>query len=324
MATINDVAERAGVSVTTVSRVLNNRGYISEQTKQKVFQAMETLHYQPNEIARSLLRKRSNVLGLIVPKVAHPFFGEFANAVEYYAHQSGFKILLSNSEMDAAKEREYVEMMRRHRVDGIIIGSHTLNVEEYRTLQYPIVTIDRQIGSNPYVASDNRRGGELAAELLLAKGCRKVAHICGNLQLNMLSNLRTDGFESVMRQRGVDYVVYQTDLNSFDQESYHQVIQRLFEEHPDVDGVFATSDLIAIFLMKWCHRLGRDVPRQLRIIGYDDIHAATWVTPELTTIRQPVAEMGRTAVEVMLRQLDELPCQQQHVLPVELVERGST
>lgn len=111
MATIHDVALKAGVSVTTVSRVMNNRGYISEATRTKVFAAMDELGYQPNEIARSLLRKQSNILGLIVPSVSHPFFSELADRVEYYAYQKGYKVLLCNSQLDPVKERDYIEML---------------------------------------------------------------------------------------------------------------------------------------------------------------------------------------------------------------------
>lgn len=324
MPTINDVAERAGVSVTTVSRVLNNRGYISERTRQKVYQVMEEINYQPNEIARSLLRKSSNVLGLIVPSVSHPFFGELTNAIEYHAYQNGFKLLLCNSQLDAAKEREYVEMMRRHRVDGIIFGSHTLEVEVYENLNYPIVTIDRQIEGYPYVASDNRTGGELAANLLIGKGCRKIAHICGNLQLNMLSNLRTEGFERVAKEHGVQYLVFQTDLDAFDENTYNTIIHNMFAEHPDIDGVFTTSDLMALHVMKWCNKFGRSVPGEVRVVGYDDIHAANWVNPGLTSVRQPIREMGRLAVELIMKQMEDETVSRENVLPVEIVEREST
>src|SRR5690606_7773253 len=134
MPTIRDVAERAGVSVTTVSRVLNNRGYISEATRRKVYQAMKELDYQPNEVARSLFRKRSNIIGLIVPTVEHPFFGELTFQVETYAYSRGYKVLVCNSQLNAAKEQEYIGMLRRNQVDGIIMASHTLEVEEYRRL----------------------------------------------------------------------------------------------------------------------------------------------------------------------------------------------
>lgn len=324
MATINDVAELAGVSVTTVSRVLNNRGYISEKTRQKVYQTMKELNYQPNEIARSLLRKQSNIIGLIIPNVSHPFFAEFANSVEYHAYQNGYKLLLCNSQLEQVKERDYIEMMKRHRVDGIIMGSHTLEVEEYRNLNFPIVTLDRQIDDIPFIASDNECGGELAAQLLIDKGCRKIAHICGNLQLNLLANRRTTAFERVVRKNRVDFVTIQTHMNVFDQDEYERIIMTLLTEHPDIDGVFATSDIIAAFVIKWCRKLGIEVPGQIRVVGYDDVSAATWVSPSITTIKQPIRDMGRLAVELISKQMDGETIEREHLLPVELVERETT
>ncbi|CAM4149636.1 LacI family DNA-binding transcriptional regulator [Paenibacillus alkaliterrae] len=325
MATIHDVAKKAKVSVTTVSRVLNNRGYISEATRTKVFKAMEQLHYQPNEIARSLLRKQSNVIGLIIPNVSHPFFSELANYVENYAYEKGFKMLLCNSQLDPVKEKDYIEMLKRNRVDGIIMGSHTLQVEEYINLSSPIVTIDRQISTEiPYISSDNYMGGSLAAKLLLAKGCMKTAHICGNLELQLLANQRTTAFKSVMNENGVEPIIVQTDMDVFNQIQYAQMIRQLFEDHPDIDGVFATSDIIAAFAVKECAAVGKRIPDDVKIIGYDDINAASWMMPAITTIKQPISQMALTAVDLILKQMNEEEFHLENIHPVSLVERATT
>lgn len=325
MPTIHDVALKAGVSVTTVSRVLNNRGYISEETRRKVFETMDELNYQPNEIARSLLKKQSNLLGLIVPVVSNPFFSQLAAAVEAYAYECGMKLILCNSLMDPVKEKEYIEMMKKNRVDGIIMGSHTLEVEEYRNLQHPIVTFDRKIGTDiPYIASDNRTGGRLATQLLIDKGCRKIAHLCGNLSLDMLSNRRTDGFLEAVQQHGTPHVVVQTDMNVFDYPHYERIIRDLFRDHPDIDGVFATSDVIASYVIKIGTSLGLSVPDRLKVVGYDDTLFASWHTPALTTIRQPVSDIGRLAVELIRQQMDGAPAEIDNIVPVELVERETT
>ncbi|MBP1153734.1 MULTISPECIES: LacI family DNA-binding transcriptional regulator [unclassified Paenibacillus] len=325
MATIHDVAKKAGVSVTTVSRVLNNRGYISEATRSKVYQTMDELGYQPNEIARSLLRKQSNLIGLIIPDVSHPFFSELANHVEYHAYQNGFKVLLCNSHLDPVKEKDYIEMLRRNRVDGIIMGSHTLEVQEYMNLHSPLVTIDRQIGEKiPYISSDNYRGGELATELLIRKGCRKIAHICGNLELDLLANRRSEAFKHIVSKHAVKHLTIQTDMNVFDQWQYERIIHSLFQEHPDIDGVFASSDIIAAFAVKECERAGKHVPGDVRIVGYDDVKAASWLTPAITTVRQPIGEIGRLAVELIRKQMDDEPLVRENVLAVELVERATT
>ncbi|WP_139996925.1 LacI family DNA-binding transcriptional regulator [Paenibacillus paridis] len=325
MATIHDVAKKANVSVTTVSRVLNNRGYISEATRTKVYKTMEELDYQPNEIARSLLRKQSNVIGLIVPSVSHPFFSELANHVENYAYGLGFKMLLCNSQLDPLKEKEYIEMLKRNRVDGIIMGSHTLQVDEYKNLSSPIVTIDRQISEEiPFISSDNYAGGKLAAKLLVDKGCKKIAHICGNLELRLLANQRTEAFQEIMQEQGIEHIIIQTDMNVFDQLQYEQIMHQLFQDHPDLDGIFATSDIIAAFAVKECAAAGRHVPGDVKIIGYDNVNAARWITPELTTIKQPIAEIGKTAVDLILKQMNEEAFETTNILPVTLIERATT
>lgn len=325
MPTIHDVARIAGVSVTTVSRVLNNRGYISEETRKKVFDTMKELNYQPNEIARSLLKKQSDLIGLIIPNVSNPFFGELAAYIEYYAYHYGYKLLLCNSHMDPAKEREYVEMMKKNRVDGIIMGSHTLEVEEYKNLPHPIVTIDRKIDDTiPFVSSDNYLGGKLAAQLLVDKGCKKLAHLCGNLNLDLLANRRTDGFVEVARQNELEYVIVQTDMNVFDYPQYERIIRNLLNEHPDIDGIFATSDVIASFVSKIARSNGISIPERLKVVGYDDIQLASWCSPSITTVRQPIGDISRLAIELIRNQIRAEPLQMENILPIELIERETT
>lgn len=325
MPTIKDVAERVGVTVTTVSRVLNNRGYISAATREKVFRAMAEINYQPNEIARSLYRKRSKIIGLIIPTVSHPFFAELVGYIEYYAYNNGYKILLCNSELDQLKEKEYLIMLRRHQVDGIIMGSHTLNVNEYLKLSMPIVTFDRIIADHiPYVSSDNLQGGFLATNLLVDKGCRKIAHISGNLSLNLLANKRYDAFIKVVTDRNIEHTMVQTEINVLNTNEYNEVIYDLFKKYPDIDGIFCSSDLIAAHVIKICRQLKKMIPDDVRIVGYDDIHFASLVFPQLTTIKQPIEEMGRLAVELILKQINGEKVTIENIIPVKLVERETT
>jgi DNA-binding LacI/PurR family transcriptional regulator len=324
VATIKDVARVAGLTVTTVSRVLNNRGYISEATRQKVFKVMAQLDYQPNEIARSLYRQHSKMLGLIVPTVSHPFFGELSAAIEQHAYAAGYKVVLCNSQLDQEKEREYVDMLKRHKVDGIIMGSHTLSVDEYENLNMPIVTIDRQISpSIPSLSSDNYQGGRVAARLLVSKGCRKIAYICGSLKLQLLANRRHVAFVREMKRSGVPYVVVQTNIDVFDTTQYETLVNQLFSDHPETDGVFA-SDLQAARVIQACVSLGKRVPEEVRIVGYDDVKLATLLVPPLTTVRQPIDEMAQGLVELILLQIAGKPVAMKTVLPVTLVERQST
>jgi LacI family transcriptional regulator, sucrose operon repressor len=324
MPTIKDVALLAGVTVTTVSRVLNNRGYISDQTRAKVAEAMKALDYVPNEVARSLHRQRSNIIGLILPDVSHPFFGELAMHIEYYAYEAGYKILLCNSHLDSAKERDYIDMLKRHKVDAIIMGSHTLDVSEYLNLSMPIVTIDRKLDENiPSVSSDNRQGGLLATRRLIARGCKKIAMITGNLQLELLANQRCSAFKSEAEARGVSYVIVQTKLDVFDYSQYGALVDKLFEEHPDIDGVFA-SDVKAAHVVHACNRLKKAIPEDVKVVGYDDTQIASLLVPRLTTVRQPKEAMAKLALETVVKQIRGEPCTIETVLPVELIDREST
>ena len=323
MPTIKDVALRAGVTVTTVSRVMNNKGYISAETRKKVADAIQSLDYVPSEVARSLLRQSSNLIGLIVPAVNHPFFAELTVHIEQYAYAAGYKVLLCDSHLDATKEREYINMLKRHKVDGIIMGSHTLDVHEYLNLSMPIVTIDRKIDDRiPSVSSDNRQGGLLATRRLISRGCRKLAMITGSLQLELLANQRYSSFVAEAEAEGVAHVVVETNLDVFDFSQYNDLVDRLFDEHPDVDGVFA-SDVKAAYVIQACHRRGKSVPGDVKIVGYDDTQIASLLVPRLTTVRQPKEAMAKLAVDTVVQQIRGEPVLQETLLPVELIERES-
>lgn len=323
MATIKEVAELSGVTVTTVSRVLNNRGYIGEKTRDKVYKAMTQLDYQPNEIARSLLRKRSFILGLIVPSVGHPFFAELTESIENHAYENGFKVLLCNSHLDNLKERDYIDMLRSHKVDGIIMGSHTLKVDDYLSLKMPLVTIDRRIsGSIPYIASDNFQGGKLATQLLIKCGCRKIAIICGNLNLDMLANKRYEAFLVETVNNNVWYICIQTDIDVFDVDQYEELVRRMFLEYPDIDGVFVSGDVIALHVLKACREFNKRVPEDIKIVSYDDVRLAS--LSSLTAIKQPIDEIGRLAVNLIIKQINNEPISYSNILPVSLVERETT
>jgi LacI family sucrose operon transcriptional repressor len=325
MSTIKDVAKKAGVAVTTVSRVLNNRGYISGNMKEKVYKAMEELNYQPNEIARSLYRKKSNIIGFIIPNVSHPFFAELTNYIEYYAYTYGYKILLCNSELNREKEKEYIDLLKRNQVDGIIMGSHTLDVEEYLNLSLPLVTIDRFIAESiPCVSSDNYEGGKLATNLLIEKGCRKIAHICGNLKIKVLANERHDAFVDVANSKNIEHITLETDVNVFDRNQYEKLINKLFNEHPDIDGIFASSDVIAAHIIKACYELKKRIPEDIKIVGYDDVSLASLVTPQITTIKQPLDKMSKLVIELIIKQINEEEISMKNILPVSLVERLTT
>lgn len=329
MAKITDVAEKAGVSVTTVSRVLNNRGYISQATREKVYQAMEELNYVPNELARSLFRRKSNLIGLIIPKISHPFFSELAYYIEHYAYQKGYKILLCNSNRDETKEGNYLEMLKKNQVDGIIMGSHVLDVDHYLNLNLPIISLDRILAKNiPFVSSDNAMGGKLASQLLFNKNCRKMAFIFGGIggphHEALLASGRFQGFKQVIEETGIEYTSLQLDETDSGMDFNFDKILRFLQEYPEVDGVFASSDVIAAQVIQACHQLKKTIPKEIKVIGYDDVGIASLVSPRLTTICQPIQKIGELTIELLTMQIDGEEVPLKNYLPVTIIERGTT
>ncbi|MFX3624365.1 MAG: LacI family DNA-binding transcriptional regulator [Ectobacillus sp.] len=301
---LKDVAALAGVSATTVSRVLNNRGYISEQTKKKVYEAMEELNYFPNDVARSLFRKSTKLIGLIFPTTSHPFFGELILNIENICSSFGYKVLLCNSLNQTDKERNYLEMLQRNQVDGIIVGTHNQGTLDYSKIRFPVVAIDRFLSAAiPVVSSDNYEGGKLATERLLKSHCRKIIHICGPLKLETPANQRTIAYKDIMEKRGIEPIIYELPVN-FNHEYMTQVIKTIFIEHPDVDGIFASDDLIAASVLAEAASIGKKVPDNLKVIGYDGTETVQTCLPHLTTIQQPIKQIAEKSVSILIQQIE--------------------
>ncbi|MGG2134706.1 LacI family DNA-binding transcriptional regulator [Bacillus sp. S2(2024)] len=329
MATITDVAAKAGVSVQTVSRVLNNRGYISQSTREKVHQAMEELNYQPNELARSLFKKKSNMIGLIVPKISHPFFSELAYFLEHYAYQKGYKLLLCNSNRNKSKESSYLELLKKNQVDGIIMGSHSLDVDKYINLKLPIISLDRIISEDiPYVASDNFMGGKLASQLLIKKNCKKLAFVYGGIGAQhhnaLLASDRFKGFMEEIKDTGIEYTTLELDGTDSKLEYNVDKIARFLQKYQEVDGLFASSDVIAAQVIQACLQLKKTIPEEIKVIGYDDIGIASLIWPRLTTISQPIEKLSELTIDLITRQIEGEEVPLENIIPVSTIERGTT
>ncbi len=325
MATIKDVAEVTGLSVTTVSRVLNNRGYISEETRNKVYEAMKQINYQPNEVARSLSKQSTNTIGVIVPHISHPYFAEVISNLESQAYQHKCKILLFNSKEKHEKLKEYMEMCASNRVAGIILCSGTVSMEDFETLGIPIVTIERYVENGTAVVEcDNYLGGGLAAKHLIEKGCKKVMCIGGVKDNEMPADVRTTGFVDVCNKYNVAYTEATTSLNQYNKIEYHEEIEQLLSENPQIDGIFASSDVIAAQIIQVCAKIGKKIPEEIKLVGFDDVLVSSLTTPRITTIHQPIKEMAQMAVDLLVRAKDGQMVPNRTVLPVTLVERETT
>ena len=325
MATIRDVAKLADVSVTTVSRVLNNRGYISEEMHDKVYKAMAELNYQPNEIARSLTKRRTKIIGLLVPVINHPFFSEVIDEFTCQAGKLGYKTMIYCSENDGDVAAEYVAMLKANQVDGIVLCLRTRKIEALLDDGMPVVTFERlKVGALPAVGCDNRQGGMLAAQELLDCGCKKPV-IVGTRQNDTLPGVeRCAGFMEVMERAGISVPRIDYVEEEFLSRRYTRIAEEVFRQHPDADGMFCTNDLIASYVIQRAAEENKRVPEDLKVIGFNDTYQARSTMPPLTSIRQPIPAMVDRALSILMRQIRGEKVDMTTILPVELNRRGST
>lgn len=304
MPNIKDVAKEANVSVTTVSRVMNNRGYISDKTRKKVYDAMEKLNYHPNELAKNFSRQKTKLIGLILPDISINFYAEETKYIEEELYKRGYKLMLCNAYSSSGREKEYINMLQRNKVDGIIIGSHTLDIEEYLKINLPIVALDRYLGDHiPTVSSDHVKGGELAAKHLLECGCKNIIQFAGYSKIKMPANQRHLEFTKIMIENNVNFKTIESKLNMFSNEENMEYVKNMFENYKNVDGVFATDNL-AILVIKEAKRRGIRVPEDLKVIGYDGTENAEMFIPTLTTIKQPIKEICKNTVDILIKLID--------------------
>ncbi len=323
---IRDVAQKAGVGVGTVSRVLNNSGYVSEETRKKIEQAMEELKYTPNELARNLYHKKSGIIAVLVPSVEVPFFAELVHYIEAELYKEGFKIMLCNTDKEYNAESEYLDMLNRHIVDGVITGVHSLDVEEYKKIKKPIVAFDRYLGEHiPLVAVDHKKGGRLAAETLIANGCKKVVHFRGSLAIESPYHDRHYEFAKIMEENQIECFDYELAWNRFDLEYYEEAVQDLFEKIGDwpFDGVFG-CDLVAIACMNEIIRRHRKVPKDVKCVSYDGTYVTQIVEPSMTAVVQPIEGLAKEATRLICDLVNGTEYENKQVILDVTLRKGKT
>ncbi|MGN7387471.1 LacI family DNA-binding transcriptional regulator [Sporosarcina sp. SAFN-015] len=327
MATIKDVSKLAGVSVATVSRFLNKNGYVSKEAAQAITEVIEKLNYRPNNIARSLAGKKTATVALMVPDILNPFFPEIARAVEDAAHEIGYTVMLCNTDNDPDKEAKYIETLIQKQIDGIIISSYTIKPDQVANLQkhsIPVVLMDNAFPGQDIISllADNRGGGILATQYLVEQGCRKIGHICGPMHI-ISSRERTLGYEEAYKQTG-QFMPSLITYSDFTVRGGYDSMNELLNAHPDLDGIFASNDLMAAGAVKALIERGIKVPEDVKVIGFDGIHMEMMV-PELSTIAQPIYEIGKTAMEYVVALINKKSIDvMSRRFPVKLMEKQST
>jgi LacI family transcriptional regulator len=327
-----DVAARAGVSLGTVSNVLNRPDRVAPATRDRVMQAIRELGFVRNEAARQLRAGRSRTIGLVVLDVGNPFFTDLAKGVEITAGKSGLSVVLCNSSEDVAREQHYLSLLQEQRAFGILItpvGRNTAAIDTVRRMGTPVVLVDRGSGRRQCSVSVNDRvGGELAAHHLLSLGHKRIGFVGGPLAINQVSE-RLAGARAAVAAAGLpedSLVVIETPrLDVASGRATGESIAAIPARRRPT-GVFCANDLLALGLLQDTVRRQKLVPGDLAIVGYDDIDFAAAAAVPLTSVRQPRAQLGQAAMELLLEEASD-PTNHQHrqvVFEPELVVREST
>ena len=302
---MRDVAERAGVSITTVSHVINQTRVVSDETRVRVLEAMQELGYQPNVVARSLRRKETYTIGVIVQDSAYPFYAEVIRGIEDTSFEQGYTITLCNSDGDLGKELRYTNMLIERQVDGILFfaasSKSIAHILKFTERGVPLVVIDRQVPDIDIDSAliDNKRGGWLATRHLLELGHRRIGCIAGPPDI-LVSARRTAGYQQALSEEGISV---EDDLivnGDFEYESGYKAARSLLVMDAPPTAIFACNDLMAVGAVNAARALERQVPTDVSVVGFDDIRLASLVNPPLTTIAQPKYEMGVVATTMLL------------------------
>ncbi|WP_099203774.1 LacI family DNA-binding transcriptional regulator [Scatolibacter rhodanostii] len=322
MATLKDVAAKVGVSITTVSRVLNNRGSISQETKDKVFKVMKEMNYFPNEMARSLSNKNSHLIGLIVPYIDHTFFGVLTAAIEEACYKLGYKLFLCTSGGHSDREKELFSMLQANNVAGVLVCSRVVESSAYKESAIPLVSIERTIDDIPSISCDNYKGGVLAAQELIASGCEHLLLIGNRIVSEHLpAYLRYKGFRDECQRTGKAYSEHYIDSEDIFGKNLDKNVKDIIKRYPLTDGIFATSDVLAAHLF---NSLGnsQEFPKRYKLVGFDGLDISEYCG--ISTIAQPIRQMGELAVDVLIKRINESLVAERYILPVSLIRRKTS
>ena len=306
--TMADVAREAGVSLMTVSRVINNKGEVSPETRRHVQAVIEQLGYRPSDIARSLATRRTGTIGLVVPDSANPFFSEVARAAEQIAYAENYSIFLGNTEEDPRRELDVLQSFEEKRVDGVLLCSSRLDDDDLRSAlahHSAVVLINRRLegASISAVLIDDVTGGQKSTQHLLRAGHRAVGFLAGP-HASYSGRQRLTGYCTALEKAGLDFNPAWVRHCSPEIEGGQTAARELLTAHQELTALFCYNDLVAIGAIQTCDELGLGVPDDVALVGYDDIPLAGLVTPALTTCHVPRYELGRLAMESLLDRIN--------------------
>jgi LacI family transcriptional regulator len=329
--TIYDIAEKAGVSAMTVSRVINNTGRISEATRKRVRKVMEDLHYIPNSAARSLVLQKTKILSLLITDITNPFYTTIARGAEDAAKRSGFRLLFGNSDEDYAKEKDYVDMILSTRVDGVLFaptGDQSLEpIQQLQKHNIPIVVLDREVPGieADVVLGDSKEGARRLVEHLIGLGHRRIALINGSQDVST-ARLRHLGYLEAHTLNGLpadDALIVHLNYRDFHDES---ALDALLGQPSPPTAIFAANNMLAVGVIGALRQRGLQVPRDLSVVCFDDFVYAEAINPFLTVAAQPAYQFGSLGMQLLIERIEGEAVQENRklILPSELLIRAST
>lgn len=308
MANIKDVAVLAGVSITTVSHVINQTRYVSDELVERVNAAIKELNYCPNTLARSLRSGKSKTIGLVIPDISNQFFAEISRKIEDKGFEYGYSVIFCNTDDDPNKEISYIDVLIAKQVDGIIFisaGKETDTLKKTVNLSVPIVIADRDIKEiqADIVLVDNFQGGYEATHFLIALGHKRIGCISGPSSVTP-SAQRLQGFEQAMRESGLNVNPSLIINGDFRYQSGEVAMRKLLENEQPPSAVFVCNDMMALGAIQAIIKMGLKVPNDVSVIGFDDIPLSSAIFPALTTMSQPIHEMASLVVDLLIEKID--------------------
>lgn len=328
--TVKDIAQMAGVSVATVSRVINQNGRFSPETERRVREVIEKCHYQPNQLAKGLRQHRTASVGIMVPNIANEFFSSMILAMQTELFEHDYAAVIYNTNASLELERQCQALLAAQSVAGVIAVNSLDDVRGALKRPVPTVYVDRFVdddggGKVACISSDNERSGRLAARELIESGCHRLALIEARAD-SPITRLRTQGFVDELAEAGLELdsaLVRSSAVTSF--ERGRELMDEVIDSGREFDGVFCQADWLAMGALEALREHGIEVPRQVCVVGHDDISIARFGRPPVTTIRQEPQVLGQKAAELVVGMIcGEAPTELCTTVPVELVRREST
>lgn len=330
MSTIADVAKLAGVSTMTVSRVINNSGYTSQETRERVEKAIQELGYIPNSLARSLRYKRTRTIGLILTDITNPFFTTLARGVEDAASEHGFSVIFCNTDESSEKEGSYVNILTQKQVDGLLLvptAGSAESIELFENRGLPFVLLDRRVpgAEVDVVRSDSEQGAYELVNYLLSIGHQRIAALGGSLEITSSTD-RIEGYHRAMEEANLKHETFRTYFSSYSIEGGYQACKKALSVAPRPTALFAANNFVAVGALRALHEVGLRVPADMSLVAFDDLPAMVGLEPFLTIIEQSAYEMGRRGTQLLLERLDGGGSHesQEILLPTQLIIRRST